>query len=149
MWSPPLERLLRGKSPSSPHRPYYDQTNQEDTPPCSSVSVRASQRLHGFAETTCHGCGVTNEAIGGYLLQCDTCRRAYYCGQNCFNAHLVTHQQLCRTNILDCAEPQRRHLVDVLHLPNAASKCAADSTATGTATVAAETVAAVHPQPIK
>jgi MYND finger len=126
MWSPPLERLLRGKSPLSPR--LQDQTNQEDAAnvtSASSVSVRALQRLNGFAETTCHGCGVTNEAIGGYLLQCDTCRRAYYCGRDCFNAHLATHQQLCRTNILDCEEPQRRYFVDVLHVPNNAAKCTA------------------------
>jgi MYND finger len=115
----PLERLLQGTlTPSSVSGlPQQDQTCQATTE--SSVSRRATQRLHGYGhQTSCHGCGVTNETIGGFMLQCGKCRKAYYCGRDCFNAHLATHQQFCRTHTLDCCEPNKRPLVDVWYVAN-------------------------------
>jgi MYND finger len=127
----PLERLLQGTlTPSSVSGlpPLNQTTGQPEQHECaqktkatteSSVSRRASQRLHGYGhQTSCHGCGVTNETIGGFMLQCGKCRKAYYCGRDCFNAHLVTHQQFCRTNTLDCCEPNKRPLVDVWYVAN-------------------------------
>jgi MYND finger len=63
--------------------------------------------LFGFSDTSCHCCGLDNSALGGFLLQCATCKAAYYCGVDCFNKHLPTHMKFCQTTALDKA-PQRR-----------------------------------------
>lgn len=60
-----------------------------------------SRSLFGFSETCCHACGVDNTTIGGSLLQCAICKRAYYCGMKCFNEHLPIHQKFCQTSALE------------------------------------------------
>jgi MYND finger len=68
-------------------------------------------KLFGFSETQCHNCGVSNDEIGGFLLQCATCKRAYYCGMKCFNENLPFHQKFCNTNLLESEPIGRRDVV--------------------------------------
>jgi MYND finger len=71
------------------------------------TAVQNAKNLFGFSETQCHSCGISNDDIGGFLLQCNTCKKAYYCGMACFNANLPFHQQFCNTNQLE-REPNGR-----------------------------------------
>jgi MYND finger len=68
-------------------------------------------KLFGFSETQCHNCGVSNDDIGGFLLQCATCKKAYYCGMKCFNENLPFHQKFCITNLLENEPIGRRDIV--------------------------------------
>ena len=54
-------------------------------------------KAYGFDESICHRCGLKNSEISGLLLQCGKCKRAYYCGRDCFNKDLERHQQFCTT----------------------------------------------------
>jgi MYND finger len=64
--------------------------------------------LCGFTELSCRCCGRRNEEIGGFLLQCATCRKAHYCSKECFNNDLEKHMEFCQTNELlqNAPEPQ-------------------------------------------
>jgi hypothetical protein len=70
-------------------------------------SKEEAKSLYGFSETDCHCCGVSNTEIGGFLLQCASCRRAYYCSMDCFNKHLPKHLEFCETSALE-QEPEGR-----------------------------------------
>jgi MYND finger len=64
--------------------------------------------LCGFTELSCRCCGRHNEEIGGFLLQCATCRKAHYCSKECFNNDLEKHMEFCQTNqpLQRAPEPQ-------------------------------------------
>lgn len=68
------------------------------------------KELCGFSELNCRCCGKGNDEIGGFLLQCATCKKAHYCSKECFNNDLPKHMKFCQTN-----EPLHRapkHRVD-------------------------------------
>jgi MYND finger len=68
------------------------------------------KELCGFSELNCRCCGKGNDEIGGFLLQCATCKKAHYCSKECFNKDLPKHMEFCQTN-----EPLHRapkHRVD-------------------------------------
>jgi MYND finger len=75
------------------------------------TEVQNAKNLFGFSETQCHNCGISNDDIGGFLLQCATCKRAYYCGMKCFNENLPFHQKFCNTNLLESEPIGRRDIV--------------------------------------
>lgn len=33
----------------------------------------------GFTDSQCHHCGILNSDLNGLLMQCATCKKAYYC----------------------------------------------------------------------
>lgn len=41
----------------------------------------------GFSDSVCHNCGKTNAQVDGRLMQCATCKIAYYCSNSCFSTH--------------------------------------------------------------
>lgn len=48
-----------------------------------------------FIDTRCCCCGGNNQEIGGFLLQCATCRSAYFCSIECFNIASPKHLEVC------------------------------------------------------
>jgi hypothetical protein len=52
----------------------------------------------GFDSNKCQKCNVSNSDIGGHLIQCGKCKKAYYCSTKCFNSDLPEHQKHCKTS---------------------------------------------------
>ena len=67
----------------------------------------AGAEAFGFSDSNCHNCGIHTSEIGGFLMQCAKCKKAYYCGMKCFNEHLPKHQAYCQTAGLD-KEPEKK-----------------------------------------
>jgi hypothetical protein len=81
----------------------------------SNVTVRSDDLASSPAERDsfcfnnqhCFNCYVRNSDIDHCLMECGRCKKFYYCGIACFNAHLDVHMKYCQTGKI-YREPMRR-----------------------------------------
>jgi len=49
----------------------------------------------GFYGTHCSCCGIDNASLGGRLMQCSRCKKAWFCGPKCFRKYAIIHETYC------------------------------------------------------
>jgi MYND finger len=77
-----------------------DESSNHSTEAVHPYDSAKTLKLWGFTESCCRKCQVSNSKIGGKLMQCGKCRKAYYCSKACFNSDLKAHQMFCKTTAL-------------------------------------------------
>jgi hypothetical protein len=72
----------------------------ESTKTKKSKGQQSPKGVNAVSENACHCCGSKGTEVGGFLLECNACKKAYYCSVQCFNDHLPKHLEFCQTSAL-------------------------------------------------